>query len=373
MRTSASIIIGVIIIGVGGLVAYQLINKQKKKAPKEEKVVQTVFVKQVHNQTVPITIRESGRLMAKNKIELYSEVQGVMETSSIEFKPGARYSKGEILVKIRDNDFYANLQAQKSVLQNLITSILPDLRLDYPDAYKRWDAYLKNFDMNKPIGELPKPGSDKEKFFITGKNIYTTYYNTKNLEIIYAKYTIRAPFNGILTEATVTPGTVIRQGQKLGEFIDPSVYEMEVSVGKSDMNALAIGEKVTVKNEDNGDSKIWNGTITRINGKLDATTQTVKAYIQLVGKDLKEGMYLEASITGKPIEDAFEVDNGLLVDGNKMYLVNNNKLEIVPVKIVHKNLETVVVKGLKDGSQIIAKPIAGAYSGMEVMVQKDNE
>lgn len=370
MRKSVTIVIGVLIIVGGGIAYYLLINKKKKQAPQEAKVLQTVVIKKVQNHEVPIKIIESGRLTAKNRIEIYSEVQGVMETTSREFKPGAHYTKGEVLVKIRNNDFYANLQAQKSVLQNLITSILPDLRLDYPEAYVRWDKYLRNFDIEKPIGKLPEPGSDKEKFFITGKNIYTTYYNTKNLEIIFAKYSIRAPFTGILTDVMVTPGTVIRQGQKLGEFIDPSVYEMEVSVSKTDMASLSIGKKVIISSEGNRSSQTWNGTITRINGKVDANTQTIKVYIQLAGKNLKEGMYLEAQINGNPVKDAYEIPNGLLVDGTKVFVVIENKLQTVDVKIVHKNLESVVVQGLEDGMQLVSQPIAGAYSGMEVSISK---
>ena len=147
---------------------------------------------------------------------------------------------------------------------------------------------------------------------------------------------------------------------------------MEVSVGKSDIPSLSIGEKVSIKNEDNGNSQTWEGTITRINGKVDATTQTVKVYIQLKGSNLKEGMYLEASITGNPVSNAYEVPNSILIDGTKVFVVNDNKLQIVPVNIVHKNLESVVVRGLEDGMHLVAKPIAGAYSGMEVNVKESN-
>jgi len=41
--------------------------------------------------------------------------------------------------------------------------------------YQKWDKYIRDFEMDKPVAELPEPGSDKEKFFLTGKNIYTTY------------------------------------------------------------------------------------------------------------------------------------------------------------------------------------------------------
>lgn len=332
--------------------------------------MQSVFVEKVENRNIPILISESGRLVAKNKIEIYAEVQGVMETTPKEFKPGSIYKKGDILVKIRSTDYNANLQAQKSILQNLITSVLPDLQLDYPEAYTKWNDHIKNFDMNKPIGELPKTTSAKEKYFIIGKNIYTTYYQTKNLEIILQKYIIRAPFNGILTEAIVTPGTVIRLGQKLGELIDPNVYEMEVSVSKSLLPSLSIGKTVEVKNGNNS-NLTWHGKIVRINGKVDTNTQTVKVYILLKGEELKEGMYLEAHISATPLKDAYEVSSRLLVDGHKLFIVNNNKLEIVPVKILHKTYNSVVVQGIKDGMQLVSKPISGAYAGMEVSISDE--
>ena len=369
MRKNITVIIGLLIIAGAVFGFLQLKNSSNKnKKPKEGKVLQTVLVEQVKNHEVSINIVESGRLVAQNKMEVYAEVQGVMEATSNIFKPGATFKKGDVLVKVRNNDFYANLQAQKSVLQNLITSVLPDLRLDYPAAFTKWDDYLRNFSTNKPIGELPTTTSDKEKFFITGKNIYTTYYSTKNMEIVYAKYTIRAPFNGILTEALVTPGTVIRPSQKLGEYIDPSVYEMEVSVSKSDLIALSIGKQVIVHDNSNGSNKTWKGIIVRINGKVDTSTQTVKVYILLKGVDLKEGMYMEAKITGSPIKDAYEVSSSLLIDGTNLFIVKDNKLDLVPVTILHKNHGSVVIQGLQDGMNLVSKPIPGSYAGMEVTI-----
>ncbi|MGR3219021.1 MAG: efflux RND transporter periplasmic adaptor subunit [Candidatus Anammoxibacter sp.] len=367
MRKYITVIISIILIAGGIYGAKELANSKKKKTHKKRVIIQSVFVEKVKNRNIPIRISGSGILTAKNKIEIYSEVQGVMEATSKEFKPGSIYKKGEILVKIRSADYYANLQAQKSVLQNLITGILPDIQLDYPADYAKWNGYLKNFDINKPVSALPETTSDQEKYFIIGKNIYTTYYQTKNLEIILQKYIIRAPFDGILTESIVTPGTVVRPGQKLGELIDPDIYEMEVSVSKSVMSSLSVGKSVQVN--DIGNSGLTrHGVIVRINGKVDTNTQTVKVFILLEGKGLKEGMYLEALMSGHPLENAYEVPSRLLIDGRKLFIVNNSKLEIVPVKILHKTYDSVVVRGIKDGMQLVSKPISGAYVGMEVRI-----
>ena len=367
MRKYITIAISIILLGGSYYIAKGLVANKKKRKPASEKVVQSVFVEKVKNGAIPIQIIESGRLVAKNKIEIYSEVQGIMEPTTKEFKPGALYNKGEVLVKIRNNDYYANLQAQKSTLQNLITSVLPDLRLDYPEAYDKWVNYLQSFDMSKPIGKLPATTSDKEKYFITSKNIYTTYYNTKNLEIIFQKYTLRAPFKGILTEGTVTPGTVVRPGQKLGEFIDPNVYELEVAIKKSQMASLKVGQKVRVKSPNLGDQS-WDGKIIRINGKIDTGSQTVKVFIQINSSELREGMYMEANITGSPIQNAYEIPSGILIDGKMLYVVKDQKLEIVSVNVLHKKENSVVIRGLQDDIQLVIKSIAGAYAGMEVLI-----
>ncbi len=366
MRKIVTVIIGIGLVVAGVFIARSLANTKKQQRPANVKIVPTAFTEIAENKTVPIIVRESGRLIAKNRVELYAEVQGVMEQTGKELKPGTKYAKGETLVHIRSEEFTANLQAQKSTLQNLVTSILPDLRLDFPDAYPKWDAYIRDFDMIKPVRELPEPTSDKEKFFVTGKNIYTTYYATKNMEIILAKYTLRAPYSGILIDALVTPGTLVRQGQKLGEFIDPTIFELEVSVSKSLMDALSIGQSVQITDPDDP-GKEWSGAIKRINGKVDRGTQTVLIFIQLKGADLKEGMYLQANIRGKQETDALEISRSLLVDASNIYTLSaENTLFLIPVEPVFFNQKSVVVKGIPNGTRILSKPVPGAYSGMEV-------
>jgi multidrug efflux pump subunit AcrA (membrane-fusion protein) len=350
----------------------KLSSREKRQRPQAEKVKPTVFVKGVKNEVIPIYIQESGRLTSKNRIEIYAEVQGVMEVSRKEFKPGTRFRKGETMVRIRNNDFYANLQAQKSVLQNLITGALPDLRIDYPESYQKWDNYIKNFDMDKPIGKLPEPSSDKEKYFITGKNIYTTYYNTKNQEIILQKYVLKAPFDGVLIDALVNPGTVVRPGQRLGELIDPSVYELEVAISKSYLPDLTIGKQVTISDINDG-VKTWQGKISRINGRVNPMTQTVQVFIEVRGDELREGMFLNASISAKPKENAFEIARSLLINDNNLYVVEDSTLRMLPIDVVHRTTDTVVVRGLADGLQVVTKPVAGAYSGMAVIVNKTDK
>ena len=369
MRKIILSVLGVLLIVGAIFLANYLIEKNNKPKPKFDRIVKTVFVETVENKEVPIILTASGNLVAKNKIEIYSEVQGVLKSTSKPFKEGTRFNRGETLLSINSDEFYASLQSQKSNLFNLITSIMPDLRLDYPNEFQKWQTYLKSFDFNQTTPKLPETSSDKEKYFVTGRGITTAYYNVKNLEVKLSKYRIRAPFSGVLTEALVTPGTLVRVGQKLGEFIDSSVFEMEVSVSSEFADLLKIGNTVALSNLER--TKEYVGKVIRVNGKIDQTSQTIKAFIQVAHDDLKEGMFLEADLKAKDEKDAFEISRKLLIDNQSVYVVKNDSiLSLVTIDPVYFGAETVVVKGLENDAKILTQSLPGAYEGMIVKINK---
>ena len=362
---------GVLLLAVAFFISKYFRDSKKVPEQRTEAVEKTVFTQTVRNTTVPLVVTASGNLTAKHKVELYSEVQGVLQPTGKDFRAGVAYNRGQTLLKINSDEHYATLQAQKSALQNLIASVMPDLRLDYPEAFGNWDGYLKNFNLKNSMAALPEPTSDKEKYFIAGKNIYATWYNVKNLEARLGKYTLKAPFNGILTEALVTDGTLVRAGQKMGEFIDPGVFELALSVNQAFADILKTGE--TVNLQDLEKTRSWTGKVSRINSKIDQASQTVQVFIELRGENLREGMYLEANVPAREETDAYEIDRKLLVENKAVYVVKDDLLDLVDINPVYFNKTTVVVKGLTDGMQLLSRTVPGAYAGMPVKVYKETE
>ncbi|WP_426431153.1 efflux RND transporter periplasmic adaptor subunit [Winogradskyella sp. HB-48] len=352
-----------LIVGAFALANYLIDNKNKPK-PVVPKVVKTVLVDTVKNTTVSVVISANGNLAAKERVELYSEVQGIFKSGSKLFKAGQKYNRGETLIRLDASEYYASVQSAKSNLYNSIAAIMPDLRLDFPEVYPKWQSYLNSFDLKKSTPKLPEMSGEKENYFITGRGIISAYYNVKNLEQRLAKYNISAPFTGILTEALVTEGTLIRSGQKLGEFINPSVYEMQVAVSKSYADIIKEGAKVELSNLEK--TKTYQGTVARVNGSIDAATQTITAFVDVKHEDLKEGMYLEANLDAEKVEDAIEIDRNLLLDSQEIYVVKDSLLDVIPVKPAHFSDRTVVLKDVPNGTIILKKPVPGAYAGMQV-------
>lgn len=361
-----SVLLGFAIIG-GSIYGSKLIADSKvNRRPVPKKVIKTVFIDTVKNGVVAIKVPANGTLVAKERVELYAEVQGVLKKGGQLFKTGQQYRAGQALVRIDASEYYASVQSAKSNLYNLVTSIMPDLQLDYPEDFSKWQDYLTSFDLEKTTPKLPEITSDKEKYFITGRGIFSSYYNVKNLEQRLSKYVISAPFSGVLTEALVTEGTLVRTGQKLGEFIKVGTYELEVAISKSYADFLKLGEEVSLFNLEK--TRTYTGRVSRINGRVDQATQTITAFIEVQGENLKEGQYLEANLNAKNENDAIEVDRALLTDNNQIFVLRDSILDVISVSPVYFSDKKVVLKEVPDGELIVSKPVVGAYAGMLVKV-----
>lgn len=371
MRKVILSILGLLLIAGAYFASNVIVSSNQRVRPKPKKVIKTVFVDTVKNGVVPIEISANGNLVSQRRLELFSEVQGILQKGSKLFKPGQAYRSGETLLRLNSAEYYATVQSQKSALYNQITAIMPDLRLDYPAAYPKWQAYINSFDVDKTTPKLPEMTSEKERYFISGRNILTSYYNVKNLEQRLGKFRISAPFTGILTQTLVTEGTLVRPGQKLGEFIDTSVYELEVAISKTYADLLKVGSEVTLATLDK--TKTYTGKVARVNGNIDQASQTINAYIEVRSSDLREGVYLEAILQAKEEKEAISIARSLLQSENKLFVVRDSILDVIDVRPVYFSEKEVVVKGIPEGTTIVSKPVPGAYAGMLVKVYQEKD
>lgn len=366
MRKVIIVISGIAILGIGFWGNRLLSNSKKDPEKRVENSVNSVYVQVAKNEAVPVTIGTSGSVFAKDRLEIYAEVTGVFEQGSRSFKPGTSFAAGSTLIRINNAEFNASVVSQRASFKNTVTAILADIRFDYPGSFDMWNEYLKSINIEKNLPSLPKAKSEQEAHYITGKNISATYYSIKNLETRLNKYRISAPYSGVLVAAEVTPGTLVNPGQKLGEFIKPDVYELELNVNSTLKDLLVLGKKVDLTNIDK--SKSWVGTVSRINPQVNTSSQTIQIFVEVRAKDLNEGEFIEADIDAQDVVNAIEVPRNLLVNNQSVFVVEDNRLVLLPVEIVFDKSNSAIVKGIDDGAKMLAKPLPGAFEGMNVTI-----
>ena len=356
-------VLGILILVVAFSLSKSIANGNPPPRKEAGKVVKDVYYIEVKNNVYNVQIPSNGVLEAYQRIKVTARVQGLMQTISPLFKSGQAYKKGQTLVQIESSEFRSNVISQRASLYNLITSVLPDLELDFPEAYEIWKAFLLQFDLEQTVPALPAM-EENVRLFISGRGIISSYYALQNLEKSLTFYSIKAPFDGVLVAANVTEGSLIRPGQELGDFIAPDHYELKVALPKSYVEKIAVGASVELKSIDT--QKTYPGKVARINAKVTTQTQSVEVFIRVSNPELKEGMYMESQIGALEFENVFSIDRGLLDGDQQLYLIEKNQLQLKQVKVVHFTETDAIVSGLTDGQLLIAQPIIGAYQGMEV-------
>ena len=351
---------------VAGVVISNMLSRQKKPMRRSPETARqkSIPIITVQNKDIDIPIEMSGPLYAYDKVEIFAEVSGVLLNTRKRFKAGTPFKKGDVLIKIDDRVYKNNVLAQKSSLLNQLTLLLPDLSIDFPQSSQRWEAYLKSMDLQKNLYPLPDPASDKERYYIAARNIYNQYYVIKGMETTLSKYTIRSPFDGVVSESIINPGTLVRVGQKLGEFISTEVYEMEASVTLFGANRLETDQPVSLNSEDVQGT--FTGYIRRINRVLDETSLTVKVYIHLQDPRLRDGMYMVARTGGKPVQGAVAVSKDLLQENSRLFAVEDSVLVLKPVRVVAEKGDMAIVRGLDDGTIILGEVWAEAKEGDKI-------
>ncbi len=363
-------IVGGFLLLIAAYYTFQFLASQKEAPQRAQKPVRAkqVQVFEVTNSAIPTTVQVQGQLSAYDKVEIFSEVTGTLENTGRPFKVGTYFPKGSLMISLDDDEAALNVQAQKSTLLNAIAQMMPDLKIDYPESFPHWQAYLSGFDVNEDLVPLPEPKNDREKLFVASRNLYTQYYSIKSLEERLAKYRLYAPLSGVLTEVLTNPGAVVRANQKLGTLTATANYELMATVPVSLLSDIEVGSEVQLQSEDLG--KEWTGKVRRISNIVDPNSQTVQVFIGVDGKDLREGMYLRGEVASKVVENAIRIDRDLLVNQRGVYVVQDTLLRNVPVEVITFDRDFAVIKGVNDGELLLSEPIPNAFDGMRVRIQQ---
>ncbi|MGD1843778.1 MAG: efflux RND transporter periplasmic adaptor subunit [Salibacteraceae bacterium] len=356
--------LGVLIVGAGSLLMWWMMNSAEPADKSKTKPVKKVLVQKAVPTAINLTIDLTGRLLAREKIEVFSEVTGKMLETGKPFKEGVVFSKGEALLQLDNRESKLALVSERSNFLNLLTQVLPDLKLDFPYRFGVWETFAARIDPMQALPELPEVKELKERNFLSGRNLFSRYYTIKSQEVRLAKFTLTAPFGGVVSLSQVNPGTLVRSGQKLGEYINPGDFELEAAINVNEAAFVKPGDTVALTSADLAGQ--WTGQVIRIGKSIDPATQTLKIFVGVQDESLKEGLYLNAVVQVGQAEQAIDLPRNLLTEDQQLFVVDDTLLALQPVEVVHFYKDRMVVRGVRSGTVLLNELISGAYHGMRV-------
>ena len=364
-RTIITIIAVAVLLGIGfAAMNYMIANRKTPEARPAEESKLFVRAKPVAYSVNDAVIAATGRLTSQHDIDLSAEVQGQILPGSVSLKEGTKFRKGDLLIRIFEDEAKNNLKAGKSRFLNAIAGILPDIRIDFPDSFDKWNGFFNAIDINNDLPDLPQMDSDKEKIFLASRNILNDYYSIQSAEVRLEKYRLYAPFNGSFTQVFMEVGSVANPGSRIATMIRTDKLELAVPVEVDDIYWVSIGDKVIITTE--GGSRQWSGSVVRKSDFVDPATQSITVYVSVQSDDMNplfQGQYLKATFASKGIENSMEIPRNAVFSKNQVYLIEEGRLKKSEVTILKHNQNTILINGAPEGAFIVVEPLVNAREG----------
>jgi RND family efflux transporter MFP subunit len=183
---------------------------------------------------------------------------------------------------------------------------------------------------------------------------------------------VRAPFDGVVSERKVSAGDTASPGKELLKVIDPSSMRFEGLISAENVGNVAAGQPVTFRVNGYGDQD-FQGKVRRVDPAANPTTRQVAVLVDFAGKQQPRlaGLYAEGRIETVSSTSLTIPATAIWRDGDKAsaWRVGQNALSKVAINVGDRDPRTgdyVVKSGLSEGDKVIRYPSAMLKDGQPV-------
>jgi len=271
MKKRMLIMLGAVLllVAVLGLGFFLHIRTLMANAPKPG--AQTVTATEVKSLEWQPQLTSIGSLTAVHGVDISSEVAG--QVIAVNFKSGQEVKAGTVLLQLNAASDVAQLRALEA------------------------SADLSALTLKRDQAQLVAQGVSQAQVDTDAADLKSKTALAAQQAALVAKKTIRAPFSGRLGITTVNPGQYLNPGDKIVtlQAIDP-IY-LDFFLPQREVGSLTVGQVVHAQS-DSWEGKVFNGTISAINPKLDASTRNIQVQATIANpkRQLLPGMFANASV-----------------------------------------------------------------------------
>ena len=347
---------------------------------KDEEFTFSVETKVFTSKLIDQSIELQGQTIHNKKIDVKSETSGNID--SIEFSRGDKVSQNAKMITISLEDRNEKLLSAKKDLERLSKELILNEKnrdnllrqnverielyeIEYASAKQLIDKGLSSKSkLSLASFNLANAKADKEdikiKFESTLANLEAQISNVKsvlkNIKLDIDKTSIKAPFDGIISEKMVEETEFISLGTPLFTIIDLDPIKIEGYLSEFDINKVSVGTKAIIE-DSNGIKK--NGIISFISPSAETSTRTFEITIEADNKDLsyKSGITTKIIIKGSELK-AHKIPPSILTlldDGTVgvKAVDSDNNVTFYPTKTIKDTIDGMWVSGLPEKVNLI--------------------
>ena len=372
----------------GGLLAVVIVlfppsvDQQEPPSPPPKVQVATVSL-----QSVPLSVRSQGRVMAKTEIDLVSGVSGNIVKISPAFVSGGFFKRGDLLVSIDPAEYDLRVaQAQARMTEAQYQLVREKAEAD--QAKDEWQ-YLGQGEPNPLSLRIPQLKEKQAKLAAEQEEL-------KNARLLRQRTDIRAPFNGRLRTAAAGMGQYIDNGSILGRIYSSDLAEVRLPVSVDDLaltdftdlhggQPVSSSPAVQFTAQYQGKLQKWAAYIVRSEGVIDPETGMIILIAQITdplglktdktastntpsSPTLPIGLYVEAVIAGRTFDQVVTLPASALHKEHQVVVVEpDHRLSFRSVDVLRREQENIIVRsGLTAGERVMVSGLHHPIAGLTV-------
>ena len=325
-----------------------------------------------------ISVSTQGTVEPVRRVDLVAQVSGKVERVSDLFLDGRFFKAGDVLLELEKADYQfaiARAEAQEAAAAQRVA----EERGRNLQAQREWRD-LGTSEANDLFLRKPQLRAAEASLAAAKADVAAA-------KLALERTSVRAPFDGRLEKKLVDLGQFVAPGSVLAQIYATDRVEIHLPISNSQLALLELPlfetsvvdyPAVTLSTRFGGERWQWEGKITRVEASIDRDSRVTFAIAEVRdpfgGSEsrrppLTPGLFVEASISGKPITASVELPATALRGDNTVLWVNeNSRLERLAVELLRREQDRVWVRGVEAGLQIVAEQSSQLTAGAAIEI-----
>ena len=328
-------------------------------------------------RTAQLTVTAHGTVLPKTESDLVAEVAGRVVAVSPSMVSGGFFSKGDVLIEIERIDYEAALAQARAALASADSELANAvLTFDRAEELAATQA-VSQADLDQARNQLNLARAAQSQAAAARVRA------ERDLE----RTLVAAPFDGRVRTERVDTGQFVSRGESIATLYSTDYAEVRLPVKDQDLAFLpfslarsdppsAAKTRAILRAEFAGGMHSWEAEVVRTEGELDPLSRVVNVIAQVAdpyepeggAPPLTIGLFVEAEIMGRTVDDVVVVPGAALQAGNRLYVVDtDNRLSFRVAEVVRLTGETAYLRvDVSNGEQICVTPLDDVVEGQSV-------
>ncbi len=340
------------------------------KPERKERAVTVNAARAIRADLVRPVIAE-GQLRARHSAEIHAEVAGKLVRVLAE--EGKAVKRGALLMKIDDREYaMAEEEARARYLQALSLLTIEDADVDTVVARAKEErdqfADLERLEkagkitreerLAREIGldvDALKEGKFRVEIAAARSGVSVARADLERARLNLERTEIRAPFDGVVSGLTLSPGEQLMVNQVVFTLVDNVNIEAEVGVLEADVGKINPGGAAILAIPALGDT--IDAHVDVVSPQFNRETRTCQVLMRLKNADgrMRPGMFARALIAGERFEDRLLVPREAVLtrDGRPLiFKVEGDRAKWLYVELGASNDHLVEITGVLQGGTL---------------------